>query len=673
MPTETPLYQSGQSLVMGNNVVSMVRPPRAPTTPSLNSNTFQKKSSFQPVRSSPQPRASVSGDTPGPTTTRNMSHSRPSQSHFLQGINVEDDCFDVRSIPDPPSPVAPSRSNRRRLSTPMMMSALSSSTPGSRGLDDVTNNRTPCDQTQTKNNGSNRKRKSLIHVQAPEPVREDKLGCTSTDSRCSHTEAYSPRTLQVNICLEEEELEQAKISPKRRKKRQSIVVPTPLVFSEKGNSKPSPSRVSTQPMQRSPSLSPVRKSFPGTWESMEQLRALVRGYCAMSDAEKSFSDSADQIRMLTGYPMPAEAQTKTLTEQEVETDQKVIMANRRRVFSKISPAMAEMEKQKEHDTKQWERDTGYRVGKSNKSGKYRYFSIEDKQRVASQEYKRRYMAVLECSRPIRAAAAEMWMEKLASTKTVFNDSKAPMEESSFALCPVVQKLPNVRAVSHEVEPEDDPSKSNTTTQQNEVQQREAFIPPEVRPEDDPSKSNTTTQQIEAQQRQAFIPPKSNLGGRKSPGSDDTVALCHLGGSDEDDTNMDLVENSHSHTPMQLVAEISEASSEDTEEYGSRSDTPSPLPLGFVAPGHADEMNMIGPFFVAQSSDELHLHDARNKSPEIHDNAPLLPLPSRQAESLDPDIAQAEKRLWDKIDAALKEYSEEVMIIRKSKNDGFGGM
>ncbi|KAG7346973.1 hypothetical protein IV203_006042 [Nitzschia inconspicua] len=645
MPTKTPLYPSGQSVVMGNSAVPMVRPPRAPPAPSLNSNTFQKKSSFQPVRSSSQPRASVSGDTPGPTTTRNMSHPRPSQSHFLQGINVEDDCFDVRSIPDPPSPIAPSRSNRRRLSTPMMMSALSSSTPGSRGLDDVTNNRA-CDQTQTKNKGSNRKRKSLIHVQAPEPVRDDNLGCTSTDSRCSHTEAYSTRTLQVNICLEEEELEQTNISPKRRKKRQSIVVPTPLVFSEKGNSKPSPSRVSTQPMQRSPSLSPVRKSFSGTWESMEQLRALVRGYCAMSDAEKSFSDSADQIQMLTGYPMPAEAQTKTLTEQEVETDQKVIMANRRRVFSKISPAMAEMEKQKEHDTKQWERDTGYRVGKSNKSGKYRYFSIEDKQRVASQEYKRRYMAVLEGSRPIRAAAAEVWMEKLASTKTVSNDSKAPMEESSFDLCPVEQKLPHVRAVSDEVGPEDDPSKFSTTTQQNEAQQREAFIP-----------------------------PKSNLGDRKSPGSnaDDAVVLCDLGGSGGNDTNIDLIEDPHSHTSMQLVAEISEASSEDTEEHGCRSDTPSPLPLEFVAPGHANEMNTVGPVFVDQSSDELYLDDARNKSPEIHDNAPLLPLPSRQAESLDPDIAQAEKRLWDKIDAALKEYSEEVMIIRKSKNDGFGGM
>ena len=46
--------------------------------------------------------------------------------------------------------------------------------------------------------------------------------------------------------------------------------------------------------------------------------------------------------------------------------------------------------------------------------------------------------------------------------------------------------------------------------------------------------------------------------------------------------------------------------------------------------------------------------------------PLLPLPSQDSESTDPEIAAAEKRLWDKIDLALHEYSGEVMMIRNKR-------
>lgn len=46
---------------------------------------------------------------------------------------------------------------------------------------------------------------------------------------------------------------------------------------------------------------------------------------------------------------------------------------------------------------------------------------------------------------------------------------------------------------------------------------------------------------------------------------------------------------------------------------------------------------------------------------------LLPLPSRDEFSADPDIARAEERLWRAIDNALEEYSREVIAIRSKRN------
>ena len=42
---------------------------------------------------------------------------------------------------------------------------------------------------------------------------------------------------------------------------------------------------------------------------------------------------------------------------------------------------------------------------------------------------------------------------------------------------------------------------------------------------------------------------------------------------------------------------------------------------------------------------------------------LLPFPSRDNPSQDAMIARAEKKLWNRIDAALKEYSKEVLEIQ----------
>jgi len=45
---------------------------------------------------------------------------------------------------------------------------------------------------------------------------------------------------------------------------------------------------------------------------------------------------------------------------------------------------------------------------------------------------------------------------------------------------------------------------------------------------------------------------------------------------------------------------------------------------------------------------------------------LLPLPSRDETSSDPEIARVEQKLWERIDAALEEYSNEVLSIQESR-------
>lgn len=52
--------------------------------------------------------------------------------------------------------------------------------------------------------------------------------------------------------------------------------------------------------------------------------------------------------------------------------------------------------------------------------------------------------------------------------------------------------------------------------------------------------------------------------------------------------------------------------------------------------------------------------------ETNTSGPLLPIPSRHDSSSDPDIAQAEAKLWKAIDDALKTYSREVLAITAAR-------
>ncbi len=48
---------------------------------------------------------------------------------------------------------------------------------------------------------------------------------------------------------------------------------------------------------------------------------------------------------------------------------------------------------------------------------------------------------------------------------------------------------------------------------------------------------------------------------------------------------------------------------------------------------------------------------------------VLPLPSREEESSDPEFAQAEQKLWSAIDDALEEYSRDILAIQTTRRMG----
>jgi len=150
------------------------------------------------------------------------------------------------------------------------------------------------------------------------------------------------------------------------------------------------------------------------------------------------------------------------------------------------------------------------------------------------------------------------------------------------------------------------------------------------------------------QKEDFLPPMNNnlVQNRtmrdRDFGSEDYVDAC--------DSSMIVDQKRDEHQSRGIVtmsatesveiAEITEASSEDTDDNPEGSRVSSPT------------NSTTSEFFVT----------GKDSKEEI----PLLPLPSKDVASMDPEIAAAEKRLWDKIDLALHEYSGEVMMIEKKR-------
>ncbi|CAJ1930460.1 unnamed protein product [Cylindrotheca closterium] len=590
------------------------RPPRAPNAVSLSIHVDH-------VEKSGIPR--------GPSSCRS--------THFLDGFNV-DDCLDVRTIPDPPTP----QPRKRRLSIPVNL----------RSLEDVTNN--PSANKSSKRDDGEKKRKarkSLCHVPSPIVVQQNPVipplvphrleegqpESSEADAQemVNHHHHQPPTSAKTSICFDDDENEDndgtvhrrissSRNGSRRRKKRQSMIIPSELIIPPQ----PLDTAQAVLPKVSPPSSATMKKKFEGSLQDMKNLQALVRGYCDLPVEDRDISDQARTILESTGYPLHNNVNRPA---SPISDNDKPIRNLRRSILRKIAPVIQDMDKRKIHDTKMLEDATGCRVEKGTRSGKYRYYSLETSNKVPPAEYKDRYMAFIENGAGNRAAQAEAWKEKLIENQ---DEEEVVMEEQEEAMISteVVDpdasrqlktetKLREEIAMEEPVSPLSDTSESKVLqveSPQLDLQAQEESSRAEAPVEEHDKESDHQQQQEEGDE-------------------DDKMELCNMSASldmgDIDALPVDLDGGSETEAQEKKEAKANEAR---------------------VDPQNQEE--------------ETHASQENQLQVEERNSPPVVALPSRErGQSNDPEIARAEKRLWKRIDDALHDYSEEVMkILQKRK-------
>jgi hypothetical protein len=453
-----------------------------------------------------------------------------------------------------------------------------------------------CDENMPRGT-SKRSRKSLCHVPSP-AVTEQRDDPSLSDS----PPPVARKTLQVYIRIDGDDDEDgAASSVKRRKKRQSMELPRELLQESASSLEASfaPPRASI-PQRPSQSLQDQPNFFIGDMQNMKDLQALVRGYCKVPREQRANCKEAREIEETTDYP---------LVTPELNQDHPLSHANRRSVLQKMAPIIEEIDKRKVEDIAKWEYETGCRVERSTRSGKYRYISIQTNTKVGSQEYKRRYMGVLARDATSRLAKAIQWKDKLnATTKSHANGQYSSQEDTE----PSAVDAPLVTDSSSDM---DDCGNTSATTQEFDLDLNE-ILELETKPSEETE--------------QESLPP---------------------GTEQEQDTSMDICD-------MSVSMDLGEASDVRVEFE----------PSARMQLEHSTEEDELQDL-VPETTDRDQQEECTKVVPKsvTPTDMELLPLPDRDEESKDPAIAQAERRLWGRIDVALQDYSQEVMMIFDSKS------
>mmetsp|Transcript_63025 Transcript_63025/g.153504 ORF Transcript_63025/g.153504 Transcript_63025/m.153504 type:complete len:758 (+) Transcript_63025:357-2630(+) len=647
--------------------------PRAPTVQVVDQDTsrllIHKNQRRQ--RSTSQPRASTLGSSPS---------SMQQKQHFLQGYSMGSHRLDVRSIPDPPTPLPPqirSHNSRRRTSLSThhyMMSSSTTAAGGKVSLEDVTNQglatgftlrNTPA-AVSTNDIETQKKRKTMFLIPS-----------SSSSLSSSDLEGQSQQLCLADDDDDEEEHEDGS-PPKRRKRRQSMVLPIKVDASDADSS---PSQTLRDQQNTKPS-SPM--PFKGDMASLRELQTLVRNYCAKPNSERDGSQEVATIRQLTGYPLSGSTTNRDLNKDKNEdvihegrqSKSTVLLASSRRlVMEKLGPVMAEMERRKVEDKQKWEHLTGCRVTKSQRSGKYRYFCTASNMKVSSQEYKGRYMSILEQEKPDRESKAQAW-KGLLTQPSVDGTANGFDDEMSRSDCGPSGPHPD-----HEGKIIADAVAPQVTHSVSSDQQG---------PSPDMFSENSEIVPDEYVQREAFLPPRNETGSRKELAEPSIFPVSTH--TDCERSSILPIAATVSNSDFDESSDISRAASGESDD--SQNDTMPPLLADdkLVIDSDRDSVTtdasgpgnfiLLDPGSLLHSEDTeatLECSDAEGETSAMSDphelesdEVPLLPIPSRDDTSADPKIAMAEKRLWDKIDEALREYSQEVTEIKSGKSGTTGG-
>jgi hypothetical protein len=676
----------------------MVQPPLlgGAVSSSLTSNGHEELELFRPpsktktaVALPPRPPKSL-----GPTkaemnqnSTRNAQQAAKaiktddssSNAHFLHGFNVES-CSDLLSIPDPPTPQP---KNRRRLSSPLV---------NVRSLGDLTNQAGP-EMQVTKVVPNKRSRKSLCHVPSPIVV-EDRREPTEEP-----TEDFRPpvaKTLQVNICMDEEDEEERVGSPsKRRKKRQSFVMPSSDILATTTTEEQVSCSYFSPPQQRESAQTELAHNNKNAL-SVAALQQLVRSYCSLPLENRGASGFAKTIEESTGYPLC----DPSLSSDDQEGTRSY--SSRRFILQRMAPAIQAMDQRRIQDTELLERRTQCRVEKS-RSGKYRYYSITTNEKVSTNEYENRYLQVIHKTNMEKTAQAQEWITQFHAEKTIAagDGDRGTSNASQVVETFKVEETGRGTSSDHQqVEESADDSSMKTDKLEEVVDQpklegRERETPPNDKHEKD--QVEATVEDVAMQDELVYSAKESSEREAQESAFSASSEHCDDGPVEEDTAmNDEIVESikdglgveesrrqtDNKTTSPPLVSPTDQDGSYFNDDVVDDDDEMEICDTSTSFELDEGEASMECPLSASVVEAEV-VESIATKSESMAPSAPvpsasrketaqspakemLLPLPSREAESDDPHIAQAEQKLWDTIDAALENYSREILAITAAK-------
>jgi hypothetical protein len=382
---------------------------------------------------------------------------------------------------------------------------------------------------------------------------------------------------------------------------------------------------SVSPKEKVPSSPKKKKAFVGDLQSMKELQQLVRGFCALSPEQRDASHQAKAIALF-GYPL-----------QQSASGSPVSFSNRKAILQKISPVIELMDKRRVEETKYWEDETECRVEKS-RSGKYRYYSIPTNTKVSPQGYENRYMAVLERTAEERFEKSEEWKARLVLPKQKGNnnnnnDNTIEKEQDNKEGESLLEETRSIPIICHDVSMEDESESKNGSDDISETQDLDLNL----------------DSLLDTQPREESASPLN------IEDDNDTMDICDMS------VSLDLGE---------AISISFEEEEEPASEQEKQSETREETPPKEAGEPSEDIVGTAAEACVAPMLDDQEDHQKQPLlGPSAEDGPSMLPLPARDGQSKDPDIARAERNLWNSIDAALQEYSREVMIIMQAKRGG----
>ena len=324
--------------------------------------------------------------------------------HFLKGIQLER-CDNVLSIPDPPSPlvgIGMDYVGRRHSvsvldSRPLREISNASDVEEEEMSDGMRSSNKNDHRNVTSRRESRRsKRKTINNSQSPlvlVPHSDQQVNSYTTPP--IHAAAKPGRSQQLP-------------SSKRRKKRQSIILPSDVEPAEQ-NCDEFTKTYATFKNETSPPPTPANETKTPTKppiDDLHELRQLVHAFTAIPQIERSArSAPALEILARTGYPIglsvPMEASGAiSQPGADPSREQKFTF------FAKLGPQLKQMDACKISDAKMVEEVTRCRSEKV-RGGFYRYVRIETGRPVSEEEFQDRYLMMLEEVNHIRSQA---WLE-----------------------------------------------------------------------------------------------------------------------------------------------------------------------------------------------------------------------------------------------------------------------